>query len=136
MKKLNLALVAAAALLFAGLGAPTDVASAADADLEAKISAAKIAAKEKLAHSKQLIAEKAKQVSDAANAAYQKAKAEYDAQQTPEAKAKRASKIKEAKLAAMEKVAKAKAFIAEKAQKLSDTTKAEYEKLKAATEKK
>jgi hypothetical protein len=40
------------------------------------------------------------------------------------------------KLAAMEKVAKAKAAFAEKAQKLADAAQAEYEKLKAAAEKK
>jgi hypothetical protein len=140
MKKLNLALVAVAALLFAG---PADVARAADTkaatagtDLDAKINAAKIAAKEKMAQSKVLIAEKAKQVSDAAKAAYEKAKAEYDAEQTPEAKAERASKIKAAKLVAMKKVAKAKAVMAEKTQRLADAAKAVYEKLKAATEKK
>ena len=36
----------------------------------------------------------------------------------------------------MEKVAKAKAVIADKAQKLADAAKADYEKLKAAAEKK
>src|SRR5262249_51219379 len=135
----NLAIVAVAALLFTGLGGAADVANAADtkaatagADLDAKISAAKIAAKEKMVQSKALIAEKAKQASDAAKAAYEKAKAEYDAAQTPEAATKRASQIKAAKLAAMEKVAKAKAGIAEKALKLADAAKAEYEKLKAS----
>lgn len=142
MKNLHLAIVAVAALLLTGLGGAADVAMAADtkaatagADLDAKINAAKIAAKEKLAHSKALIAEKAKQASDAAKATYEKAKAEYDAAQTPEAAAKRATQIKAAKLAAMEKVAKAKAGIAEKAQKLADAAKAEYEKLKASAEK-
>jgi hypothetical protein len=143
MMKRHLAFIAVAALLCAGLGGPADVARAADtktatagADLDAKITAAKIAAKEKLAQSKALIAEKAKQVSDVANAAYEKAKAEYEAAQTPEAKAKRASKIKAAKLAAMERVAKAKAVVAEKTLKLADSAKEEYEKLKAAAEKK
>jgi len=143
MKNLHLAFVAAASLLFAGWGGAADVAKAADTkaataadDLDAKINAAKIAAKEKMAQSKALIAEKAKQVSDAAKAAYDKAKAEYDAAQTPEGKADRATKIKAAKLAAMEKVAKAKAVVAEKAQKLADAAKSEYEKVKAATEKK
>ena len=143
MKNLHLAIVAVAALLFAGLGGAADVAKAADtkaatagADLDAKVNAAKIAAKEKMAQSKALIAEKAKQISDAAKSAYEKAKAEYDAAQTPEATAKRATQIKAAKLAAMEKVAKAKAVIADKAQKLADAAKADYEKLKAAAEKK
>jgi len=146
MKNLHLAIVAivaVAALLFASLGGAADIAEAADTkaataggDLDAKINAAKIAAKEKMAQSKALIAEKAKQASDAAKAAYEKAKTEYDAAQTPEVKAKRATQIKAAKLAAIEKVAKAKAVIAEKTQKLADTAKAEYEKLKAATEKK
>jgi len=140
MKNIHLAIVAVAALLFTGLGSDVEVAKAADAkvadDLDAKINAAKIAAKEKIAQSKALIAEKAKQASDAAKEAYDKAKAEYDAAQTPESTAKRAAQIKAAKLAAMEKVAKAKAVIAEKTQKLADTAKAEYEKLKAAAEKK
>jgi hypothetical protein len=142
MKYLHLAIVAVAALLFTGLGGAADVraadtkAATAGADLDAKINAAKIAAKEKLAHSKALIAEKAKQASDAAKATYEKAKAEYDAAQTPEAAAKRANQIKAAKLAAMEKVAQAKAGIAEKAQKLADAAKAEYEKLKASADKK
>jgi len=136
MKKLRLAVVTVAALLFAGMVGAADVAKAADTDIDAKINAAKVAAKEKWAQSKALIAEKAKQVSDAAQAAYEKAKAEYDAAQTPEAQAKRASQIKAAKLAAMEKLAKAKAVIAEKAQKLADAAKAEYEQLKAGTENK
>jgi len=132
-----------AALLFASSHNAIDIAQAADtnavtpgADLDAKINAAKIAAKEKMAQSKALIAEKAKQVSDAAKAAYEKAKAEYDAAQTPEAAAKRNTQIQAAKLAAMEKVAKTKAIVAEKAQKLADAAKAEYEKLKAAADKK
>jgi len=132
-----------AALLFASSHSAIDIAQAADtnavtpgADLDAKINAAKIAAKEKMAQSRALIAEKAKQVSDAAKAAYEKAKAKYNAAQTPEAAAKRNTQIQAAKLAAMEKVAKTKAIVAEKAQKLADTAKAEYEKLKAAADKK
>jgi len=132
-----------AALLFASSHSAIDIAQAADtnavtpgADLDAKINAAKIAAKEKMAQSRALIAEKAKQVSDAAKAAYEKAKAEYDAAQTPEAAAKRNTQIQAAKLAAMENVAKTKAIVAEKAQKLADAAKAEYEKLKAAADKK
>ena len=138
MKNLRLAFVTAAALLFAGLSGAIDVTKAADtkADLDAKITAAKVAAKEKLSRSRALIAEKAKQASETAKAAYEKAKAEYDAAQTPEAKAQRASRIKAAKLAAMEKAAKAKAVIAEKTRKLADTAKDEYEKLKAGVEKK
>lgn len=141
MKHLYLAIVTVAALLFAGLCSTADIAKAADtkatgADLDDKINAAKIAAKEKMAQSKALIAEKAKQVSDAAKTAYEKAKAEYDAAQTPEAGAKRSTQIQAAKLAAMEKLAKTKAVVAEKAQKLADAAKAEYEKLKAAAEKK
>ena len=141
MKDLHLAIVTVATLLFAGLCSAADIAKAADtkatgADLEAKIDAAKIAAKEKLAQSKALIAEKAKQVSDAAKTAYEKAKAEYDAAQTPEAAAKRSTRIQAAKLAAMEKLAKTRAVVAERAQKLADSAKAEYEKLKAAAEKK
>src|SRR3974377_1976432 len=108
MKNLHHAIVAVAALLFTALSGAADVAKAADTkaataggDLDAKINAAKIAAKEKMAQSKALIREKAKQVSDAAKAAYEKAKAEYDAAQTPEAAAKRATQIKAAKLAAM-----------------------------------
>ena len=132
-----------AALLFASSHSAIDIAQAADtnavtpgADLDAKINAAKIAAKEKMAQSRALIAEKAKQVSDAAKAAYEKAKAKYNAAQTPEAAAKRNTQIQAAKLAAMEKVAKTKAIVAEKAQKLADAAKAEYEKLKAAADKK
>ena len=143
MKNLHLAIATMAALLFATLHNAIDIAQAADtnavtpgADLDAKINAAKIAAKEKMAQSKALIAEKAKQVSDAAKAAYEKAKAGYDAAQTPEAAAKRNTQIQAAKLAAMEKVAKTKAIVAEKAQKLADAAKAEYEKLKAAADKK
>jgi len=143
MKNLHLAIVTMAALLFASSHSAIDIAQAADtnavtpgADLDAKINAAKIAAKEKMAQSRALIAEKAKQVSDAAKAAYEKAKAKYNAAQTPEAAAKRNTQIQAAKLAAMEKVAKTKAIVAEKAQKLADTAKAEYEKLKAAADKK
>jgi hypothetical protein len=143
MKNPHLAIATLGALLFASLYSAVDIARAADtnasttnADLDAKVNAAKIAAKEKLAQSKALIAEKAKQVSDAAKAAYEKAKAEYDAAQTPEAAAKRNSRIQATKLAAMEKLAKTKAIVAEKAQKLADAAKAEYEKLKAASDKK
>lgn len=136
MNKRHLVLAAAASLLFAGWGASAHVTYAADGDAAAKIEAAKIAAKEKFAQSKALIAEKARQASDAAKAAYDKAKAEYDAAQTPEAKATRATKIKAAKLKAMEGLAKAKAIIAEKAQNFADAAKEEYEKLKTEAEKK
>lgn len=96
----------------------------------AKLHDAKVAAAEKLHKAKLVIAEKAKQVSDAAKAAYEKAKAEVAAAQTPEAKAERKSKIEAAKVTAAEKLAQAKQVIAEKAQQAADAAKVAYEKTK------
>ena len=99
---------------------------------DAKIAAAKLEAREKYAQAKAALAEKAKQASDTAKSTYEKAKSEYDKAQTPEAKANRSAKLKAAKLATMEKLAKAKVVIAEKAQKLAESARTEYDKLKAS----